>query len=105
MGTRCTTAAADQRYNNKVGTRPPERPFERWPLETREIEVKIPQALSATRCGGHRQRGTLQRSGGRQAFEGETRIEQHQMIYALFREEMANQTIHALSLRTCMPGE
>lgn len=39
-----------------------------------------------------------------QAFEGKTRVEQHQMIYALFREEMANQTIHALALRTCTPG-
>ena len=39
------------------------------------------------------------------AFEGKTRIEQHQMIYALFREEMASQEIHALSLKTCTPAE
>ncbi len=40
-----------------------------------------------------------------QAFEGKTRVEQHQMIYALFREEMASQTIHALALRTVTPSE
>ena len=39
------------------------------------------------------------------AFEGKTRIEQHQMIYALFRDEMANQTIHALALKTATPAE
>ncbi len=40
-----------------------------------------------------------------QAFEGKSRIEQHQMIYALFRNEMASQAIHALSLKTCTPAE
>ncbi|MCZ6696304.1 MAG: BolA/IbaG family iron-sulfur metabolism protein [Acidobacteria bacterium] len=39
------------------------------------------------------------------AFEGKTRIEQHQMVYALLREEMANQSVHALSLRTLTPVE
>jgi len=40
-----------------------------------------------------------------QVFEGKTRIEQHQMIYALFRDEMTSQEIHALSLKTCTPAE
>lgn len=39
------------------------------------------------------------------AFEGKTRIEQHRMIYDLFRDEMANQTIHALALKTATPAE
>ncbi len=39
------------------------------------------------------------------AFEGKSRVEQHRMIYALFRDEMANQTIHALALRTATPAE
>lgn len=39
------------------------------------------------------------------AFEGKSRVEQHQMIYALFRDEMANQTIHALALKTATPAE
>ena len=33
-------------------------------------------------------------------FAGKTRIQQHQMIYALFRDEMASQAIHALALKT-----
>ncbi len=40
-----------------------------------------------------------------QTFEGRTRVEQHQMIYALFREEMASEEVHALALRTCTPAE
>ena len=39
------------------------------------------------------------------AFEGRTRVEQHQMIYGLFREEMASEEVHALALRTCTPAE
>ncbi len=39
------------------------------------------------------------------AFEGKTRIERHQMIYALFRDEMASQAIHALALKTSTPEE
>ena len=40
-----------------------------------------------------------------QAFEGKSRVEQHQMIYALFRDETTSQEIHALSLKTCTPVE
>lgn len=38
-------------------------------------------------------------------FEGKTRIEQHQMIYALFRKEMDGGAVHALQLRTITPAE
>ena len=39
------------------------------------------------------------------AFEGKSRIEQHQMIYALFKNEMAGGEVHALQLRTVTPAE
>ncbi|MFQ5876295.1 MAG: BolA family protein [Acidobacteriota bacterium] len=39
------------------------------------------------------------------AFEGKSRVEQHQMVYALLREEMASEAVHALQLRTCTPAE
>lgn len=39
------------------------------------------------------------------AFQGKTRVEQHQMIYSLFRKEMTDQTIHALALRTLTPQQ
>ena len=39
------------------------------------------------------------------AFEGKTRIEQHQMVYALLRDEMASQAVHALALRTMTADE
>ncbi len=39
------------------------------------------------------------------AFEGMSRIDRHQKIYALFRDEMASQAIHALALKTMTPEE
>jgi acid stress-induced BolA-like protein IbaG/YrbA len=39
------------------------------------------------------------------AFEGKSRIDRHQMIYALFKDEMAREEIHALSLKTTTPAE
>ena len=38
-------------------------------------------------------------------FEGKSRIEQHRLIYDLFREEMASQEIHALALKTLTPAQ
>lgn len=35
-----------------------------------------------------------------EAFAGKTRMQQHQMVYVLFKEEMATETIHALALKT-----
>jgi acid stress-induced BolA-like protein IbaG/YrbA len=37
------------------------------------------------------------------SFAGRSRIEQHKMIYDLFRDEMASEAIHALALRTTAP--
>lgn len=37
------------------------------------------------------------------AFEGETRIKQHKMVKDLFSEAFANETIHAMSLKTYTP--
>lgn len=39
------------------------------------------------------------------AFAGLTRIQQHQMVYATLREEMASQAVHALALKTSAPSE
>lgn len=39
------------------------------------------------------------------AFEGKSRMQQHQMIYGLFKSEMAAETIHALALKTMTPQE
>lgn len=40
-----------------------------------------------------------------EAFAGKSRVEQHQMIYALFKDEMSAQSIHALALRTLTPEQ
>ncbi len=39
------------------------------------------------------------------AFAGKSRMQQHQMIYGLFKDEMASEAIHALSLKTATPDE
>jgi acid stress-induced BolA-like protein IbaG/YrbA len=67
----------------------------------KRIEKGIPGATARVE-GADAHFGALVIAG---AFEGKTRIEQHQMIYALFRDEMASQEIHALSLKTCTPAE
>lgn len=36
-------------------------------------------------------------------FKGKTKVKQHQMVYATLNEDMASETIHALSLKTYTP--
>jgi acid stress-induced BolA-like protein IbaG/YrbA len=38
-------------------------------------------------------------------FEGKGLIEQHQMVYAALKEEMGDQRIHALALKTFTPEQ
>ena len=37
------------------------------------------------------------------AFAGKSRSQQHQMVYATLRDEMASQQVHALALQTRVP--
>ena len=70
-----------------------------------DLKKRIEQGIPGARArveGADAHFGALVIAG---AFEGKTRIEQHQMIYALFKDEMASQEIHALSLKTCTPAE
>lgn len=36
-------------------------------------------------------------------FAGKTRVKQHQMVYGVLQDELATETIHALSLKTFIP--
>ena len=36
-------------------------------------------------------------------FAGKTRVKQHQMVYGVLQDELATETIHALSLKTFTP--
>ena len=79
--------------------------MERPILNIKDIERKLQQGIPDSRVevvGEEAHYGALIVST---AFEGKTRIEQHQMVYALLQEEMANQSVHALSLRTLTPAE
>ncbi|MGB0564277.1 MAG: BolA family protein [Spirulinaceae cyanobacterium] len=37
------------------------------------------------------------------AFEGQTRVKQHQLIYGALQAELASEAIHALALKTYTP--
>lgn len=37
------------------------------------------------------------------AFEGKTKVKQHQMVYGALKEAMASEAIHALALKTFTP--
>ena len=36
-------------------------------------------------------------------FAGKTRVKQHQLVYGVLQQELASETIHALSLKTFTP--
>ncbi len=38
------------------------------------------------------------------AFNGLSRIQQHQLVYGALKEELANESIHALALNTSTPN-
>lgn len=70
-----------------------------------DIKRRIEAAIPGTRAeaeGGEQHFSVVVVSA---AFEGKSRIERHQMIYALFQDEMASQSIHALALKTSTPEE
>jgi stress-induced morphogen len=39
------------------------------------------------------------------AFEGKGLVEQHQLVYAALKDEMGDQRIHALALKTFTPAQ
>ncbi len=39
------------------------------------------------------------------AFEGKSLVEQHQLVFAPFKEELASGALHALALKTYTPAQ
>jgi len=72
---------------------------------TGEIERRIREAMPGARVEVTGEDAHFSAMVVASAFEGKSRVEQHQMVYALFRDEMASQAIHALALKTATPGE
>ena len=69
-------------------------------MTAEEIARRIEAALPGARARVEGDEAHFSAEVSAPAFAGRTRIEQHKMIYDLFRDEMAAQTIHALALRT-----
>ena len=67
------------------------------------IGVALPDACveveDLTGGGGH-----LQVKVVSSAFEGLSRIKQHQLVYGALRSELASEAIHALALQTSTPS-
>lgn len=74
-------------------------------MEPAEIKKRIERGLPGSRAQVEGAEAHYSAVVVAPAFEGKSRVEQHQMIYALFRDEMASQTIHALALKTATPSE
>jgi acid stress-induced BolA-like protein IbaG/YrbA len=74
-------------------------------MEAIEVERRIGEALAPSHLEVSGSDAHFSALVVSRVFEGKTRVEQHRMIYALFLEEMSNQSIHALALRTCTPEE
>jgi acid stress-induced BolA-like protein IbaG/YrbA len=74
-------------------------------LEPREIQTKIEQSIPGARVAVIGENDHFSAVVVAPSFEGKTRVEQHQMVYAAVREEMASQIIHALALKTWTPSE
>jgi len=73
-------------------------------VDARDIKDKIEREIPGARAEVSGAEAHFAAAVVSPAFEGKTRIEQHQMIYALFRDEMARQEIHALSIKTTTPA-
>ncbi len=74
-------------------------------MNVREIEEKIRRGIPDARVEVVGEDAHFSALVVSPAFEGKSRIEQHQMVYALLREEMASQAVHALQLRTMTTAE
>lgn len=74
-------------------------------MDPRTIKERIEERLPGSRAEVEGAEAHFTATIVAAAFEDKSRIERHRMIYDLFRDEMANQSIHALSLRTVTPSE
>ena len=74
-------------------------------LEPDEIKARIERGLPGSKAEVAGAEAHFTAVVVAPAFEGKSRVEQHLMIYALFKDEMASQAIHALGLRTAAPSE
>jgi stress-induced morphogen len=69
---------------------------------TRRIEAALPGARVKVRAFSGEDHFEAEVEAPQ--FEGRTRVEQHQMVYAAVREFLGAE-VHALALRTRAPGE
>lgn len=72
-------------------------------LDPNEIARKIAEALPGAQVEVVDTRGSGDHFEARvvwAGFEGKTMVQQHQLVYAPLREELASGSLHALALKT-----
>jgi len=77
-------------------------------LDPRDIERRIAAALPGAEVEVVDTTGTGDHFSARvvsPAFEGKTMVEQHQMVYAPLRDQIASGALHALALKTYTPEQ
>jgi len=77
------------------------------PMEAGEIETLIREALPDAEVRIEDLRGDGDHYAAlvvSAAFEGKTRVQQHQMVYEALRGRMGGE-LHALALQTAVPGD
>lgn len=75
-------------------------------MDAGEIESLIKQAMPDARVTIEDLRGDGDHYAAHvvsSAFEGKSRVQQHQMVYAALQGRMGNE-LHALALQTSLPG-
>src|SRR4051794_4729464 len=89
--------------------RGPPRPYNRRPrmADLKEIQAMIERALPGAEVevidetgGGDHLRAIVTSS----SFEGKSRLDQHRMVKAAVQERFDDGQIHALSVKTSLPG-
>ncbi|MBL4889062.1 MAG: BolA family transcriptional regulator [Candidatus Lindowbacteria bacterium] len=77
-------------------------------MKTEEIKKRIEEAWDDTSAMISDMTGTGDHFDVRvisPAFEGKSMVERHQLVYGLFPDELADQRIHAMALKTISTAE
>jgi acid stress-induced BolA-like protein IbaG/YrbA len=74
-------------------------------MDIETIKEKIESELTLQECIVKGESGTFQVIAVSDMFEGMSRVKKQQTIYALLKEEIASNAIHALTIKALTPDE
>lgn len=74
-------------------------------MELNEIRAKIQRGIPGAMVELTGENAHYRAVVVSEGFAGKSKVEQHRMVYATVREELASQEVHALALATFTPAE